>query len=45
MGIALETVLKSIYLMVIERRMASEQLAFLISRLGDIEYRLSIGCQ
>lgn len=31
--------------MVIERRMASEQLAFLINRLGDIEYRLSIGCQ
>lgn len=45
MGIALETILKSIYLMVIERRMPSEQQAFLINRLGDIEYRLSIGCQ
>ena len=36
MGIALETILKSIYLMVIERRMPSEQQAFLINRLGDI---------
>lgn len=45
MGIALETILKSIYLMVIETRMPSEQQCFLINRLGDIEYRLSIGCQ
>ena len=45
MGIALHTILKSIYLMVIERRMTSEQHAFLVNRLGDIEYRLSIGCQ
>jgi replication factor C subunit 3/5 len=45
MGIALETILKNIYLLVIERRMPNEQLAFLLNRLGDIEYRLSIGCQ
>jgi len=36
MGIALETILKSIYLMVIDRRMTSEQHAFLVNRLGDI---------
>jgi replication factor C subunit 3/5 len=45
MGIALETILKNIYLMILERRMPSEQQAFLVNRLGDIEYRLSIGCQ
>lgn len=45
MGISLETILKNIYLMVIERRMPGEQVSFLVNRLGDIEYRLSIGCQ
>lgn len=45
MGIALEAILKNIYMKVIERRIPSEQLAFLVNRLGDIEYRLSIGCQ
>lgn len=45
MGIALEAILKNIYLMIIERRIPSEQLSFLVNRLGDIEYRLSIGCQ
>jgi replication factor C subunit 3/5 len=45
MGIALETILKSIYLRVLESRMPPEQQAFLVNRLGDIEYRLSIGCQ
>lgn len=45
MGIALETILKNIYLMILERRMPAEQQAFLINRIGDIEYRLSIGCQ
>ena len=45
MGIALETVLKSIYLMIVDIFLPSEQKAFLINRIGDIEYRLSIGCQ
>ena len=44
-GIALETILKSIYLQVIQSRMPVEQQTFLVNRLGDIEYRLSIGCQ
>jgi len=44
-GIALETILKSIYLKVLESRMPHEQQAFLVGRLGDVEYRLSLGCQ
>lgn len=44
-GIALETILKNIYGRVLESRMPPEQQAFLVQRLGDIEYRLSIGCQ
>ena len=44
-GIALETILKSIYLKLLDSRMPHEQQAFLVSRLGDIEYRLSLGCQ
>ena len=44
-GIALETILKNIYLKILESRMPQEQQAFLVSRLGDIEYRLSLGCQ
>ena len=44
-GIALETILKSIYLKVLESRMPSQQQAFLVNRIGDVEYRLSIGCQ
>ena len=44
-GIALETILKNIYLKVMENRMPSEQQTFLVNRLGDLEYRLSIGCQ
>lgn len=44
-GIALETILKFLYLMLLERRMPPEQLSFLVNRVGDIEYRLSIGCQ
>ena len=35
-GIALETILKNIYLKVMENRMASEQQTFLVNRLGDI---------
>jgi hypothetical protein len=31
--------------MVIETRMPKEQQSFLVNRIGDIEYRLSIGCQ
>lgn len=44
-GIALETILKNIYIKIIESRMPHEQQAFLVNRLGDVEYRLSLGCQ
>lgn len=44
-GIALETIIRSIYGMVLETMMTQQQTAFLVNRLGDIEYRLSIGCQ
>lgn len=44
-GIALETIMKDIYLNVIKLIMPVEQKSFLVKRLGDIEYRMSIGCQ
>ena len=45
MGIALESILKSIYMNILECKMPSEQKTFLVNRIGDIEYRLSLGCQ
>jgi len=45
LGIALETIVRELYQMILVRTMASEQKAFLVERLGDIEYRLSLGCQ
>lgn len=45
LGIALETIVRELYQMILVRTMASEQKAFLVKRLGDIEYRLSLGCQ
>lgn len=44
-GIALETIVKDIYQLLIGRNMPGEQKIFLVKRLGDIQYRLSIGCQ
>ena len=43
-GIALQTIIKSIYYLMLQYDMESSQKSFIIERLGDIEYRISIGC-
>ena len=45
MGIALETIVRELYQLILVRVMPNEQKVFLVNRLGDIEYRLSLGCQ
>lgn len=45
MGIALETIIKEIYQLVLLNNMPSKQKGFIINRIGDVEYRLSLGCQ
>jgi hypothetical protein len=43
-GICLETIIRSLYTQLIEIETNQYTKAFLVSRLGDIEYRLSKGC-
>jgi len=45
LGIALETIVRELYQLILVRVMPNEQKVFLVNRLGDIEYRLSLGCQ
>lgn len=43
-GISLQTIIKELYLKLIEYEMQNNQKSYIIQRLGEIEYRLSIGC-
>jgi replication factor C subunit 3/5 len=45
LGIALETIVRELYQLILLRVMPNEQKTFIVNRLGDIEYRLSLGCQ
>jgi hypothetical protein len=43
-GICLETIIRSLYTQLIEIETDQYTKAFLVGRLGDVEYRLSKGC-
>lgn len=43
-GIALETIIRSLYTQVLDLEIPDYTKSFLVARLGDVEYRMSKGC-